>query len=84
MTSKKDGYVMRRGWTFEWVKIPDGHVECPHCNGSGEIRCYYGSPGDRSQFEDCWLCSGRGYVNEEMAEWYRKRSYFAKRRTAQR
>jgi len=62
MTSKKDGYVMRRGWTFEWVKIPDGHVECPHCNGSGEIRCYYGSP---------------------TAEWYRKRSYFAKRRTGQ-
>ena len=60
--------IIRKKIVFEEVKIPEGHVKCKACDGTGEIRLYYGQPWDRGQFTTCWICHGKGYVTKELAE----------------
>lgn len=62
------GYINRISRGFEKVKIPKDHVHCPYCKGSGEHRVYWGQPGDRGQFENCFYCGGLGYVPKEYIE----------------
>ena len=59
-----DEYVFRNTRMLQKIKIPEGHKLCPICKGSGEVRRYYGGPGDRGQFMDCIWCGGLGYVEE--------------------
>jgi DnaJ-class molecular chaperone len=65
---EEDGYIYRKKVTIEKVKIPEGYVKCPICNGYGEVRRYYGQPWDKGQFMTCWVCHGKGYVKKEFAE----------------
>ena len=64
----EDQYIYRKKIVFERVKIPEGYVKCKACDGTGEIRLYYGQPWDRGQFTTCWYCGGKGYVRKEWAE----------------
>lgn len=57
-------YVFRNIRMLQKLEIPKGHKICPKCKGSGEMRLYYGGPGDRGQFRDCIWCGGLGYVEE--------------------
>ena len=68
--------VFRRKVVFEEVKIPKGYVKCKACDGTGEIRLYYGQPWDRGQFTTCWYCHGQGYVEKEWAEHLEKTDFF--------
>lgn len=65
---KEEDYVWVRIETSEKRKIPEGHVKCKACGGSGELRKYYGQPNDRGQFMVCWYCRGEGYVERVWAE----------------
>ena len=68
MSLDDEGYVFVRKMTMEKVKIPKGHVKCPRCKGSGEVRVYYGQPWDRGQFATCHVCGGKGYAEKEFVE----------------
>lgn len=68
MNSENEGYVWVRDYTMKKVKIPEGSVKCKACEGSGELRRYYGQPWDRGQFMACWYCHGQGYVDKEWAD----------------
>jgi len=68
----EEGYIYRWEYCLKKVKIPEGHVKCPVCNGYGEIRRYYGPPGDRGQFMACWACKGQGYIKKEWVKELKK------------
>jgi DnaJ-class molecular chaperone len=71
---EEEGYIYRpeMGMGMRKIKIPEGMVKCPTCKGSGEMRLYYGGPGDRGQFGDCITCGGRGFAEKEWIEELRK------------
>ena len=68
----EEGYVWRKIETMEKLKIPEGSVKCPICEGSGEVRKYYGQPGDKGQFMICFECMGKGFISKEIFEELRK------------
>jgi len=57
--------IYRKKVVWEEIEIPEGCVKCKACDGTGEIRLYYGQPWDRGQFTTCWICHGKGYVTKE-------------------
>lgn len=42
------------------IKIPKGCAKCPVCQGTGQTRTHF------DQFRDCYLCHGRGFVEEDI------------------
>lgn len=48
------------------IKIPEGSVKCPDCNGSGKTRWRFSEPSplnnpSQSDYFMCALCMGKGY-----------------------
>jgi len=72
-----DEYVFVRETRYVRKKIPKDHVKCPVCDGSGEVRLYYGQPWDRGQFTTCWCCHGDGYISREWLEDLKKMPLFS-------
>ena len=67
-----EGYIFVKEIKYVRKKIPKGHVKCPVCDGSGEVRLYYGQPWDRGQFTTCWCCYGKGFISKEWLEELKK------------
>ena len=44
---------------------PQQHPPCPACGGSGQINFFQGESRFLLSVEECLLCSGFGYVQEE-------------------
>jgi len=63
-----EGYIWRRRMTLVKVKIPEGCVKCPDCDGRGEVRIIWGPPNMPGQFGVCITCAGKGYVEIELLE----------------
>jgi len=74
--SEDRGIVYRKKVIYEPVSIPEGHVVCPTCDGSGEVRFQYSDfpPDPRGDFMPCYSCLGRGYVREDTAEGIKQRA----------
>ena len=62
----EDQYVYRKKIVFEKVKIPEGYVRCPECNGEGEIPYLYVcfGPNPRVETYPCPRCRGKGYIKK--------------------
>lgn len=61
----------RTGIIFEQAKIPEGHIRCPQCKGSGRIRWRWSEPfgGNNpgvSDFSPCLYCMGKGHLDYEI------------------
>ena len=51
---------------FENVEVPEGHIICPTCKGSGEKRVRWSGVGHtENDFQTCPDCLGEGYIDEE-------------------
>ena len=49
---------------YENVEVPEGHVVCPTCKGSAEIRVRWSGSGHTDHdWQRCLNCSGEGYVS---------------------
>ena len=61
-----EDYVYRKKIVFEMVKVPEGYVRCPECNGSGEIPYKYVCFGVKPRVETfpCPKCLGKGYIKK--------------------
>ena len=50
----------------ENVEVPEGHIICPICKGSGEKRVRWSGVGHTEHdWQTCPNCSGEGYLDEE-------------------
>jgi len=72
MSKTEDEYVYVWVQTTKKVKVPKDCAKCPTCEGSGEVRVYYGQPWDRGQFSTCHMCGGRGYVEKSFLDLWSK------------
>lgn len=65
---EEEGYVYRKKFCLEKVKIPDGCVKCPNCEGRGEVRLIWGPAHMPGQFGQCFICMGKGYEEKTLLE----------------
>lgn len=56
--------ISRRTTVYQQVEIPEGHVRCPSCKGSGVWRWRWGGPGS-NDYKKCIDCQGIGYISDE-------------------
>jgi len=56
--------ISRRTLSYQLFPIPDGHVKCPDCKGSGVFRWRWGGPGS-NDYRECMECRGLGYISDE-------------------
>lgn len=50
----------------ENVEVPEGHIVCPKCKGTAEIRVRWSGVGHtENDWQRCSTCLGEGYVDEE-------------------
>jgi len=56
--------ISRRTTIYQKVMIPEGHVKCPDCKGSGFRRWRWGGPGS-NDYKTCFECRGLGYISDE-------------------
>lgn len=70
-----ENYLWRPGPMVR-VRIPEGNVKCPDCEGSGKVRIAYDS---RNDYDSCMTCYGKGYLEEKMLEEMKKQGWFLRR-----
>jgi len=63
----EDGFILKEFSIFKPVKIPEGSVRCPSCEGSGKTLVAYRDPGP-NEYWSCILCLGKGYEKIETLE----------------
>lgn len=57
----EEGYILKEVWGVKRIKIPDGCIRCPECQGSGQVVRIYKDPGP-NEYMTCLTCCGNGYV----------------------
>jgi DnaJ-class molecular chaperone len=62
--TEEDGYIFREETVMKRVKIPEGNVRCPRCQGTGKDVRIYRNPGP-NEYMSCLKCLGQGYVKRE-------------------
>jgi len=60
----EDGFVLREVVSVQRVKIPEGNIRCPRCQGTGKDVRIYRDPGP-NEYMTCLKCMGQGYVKRE-------------------
>ena len=70
--SEDDRYIYRRKIKIEWerIKIPEGCVKCPNCDGTGEILVKHVdfAPWEHNEYWPCPVCQGKGYIPKELKD----------------
>ncbi len=59
-----DRFILKEVVSVQRVKIPEGHVRCPDCHGTGKIVKIYRDPGP-NEYMTCLKCNGQGYIKRE-------------------
>jgi hypothetical protein len=72
---EEDGYVWREVPMLKRIKIPEGSIKCPDCDGEGKIRFRWSEPSfgsGNSDFLSCITCGGKGFEKKEFLEKWKK------------
>jgi hypothetical protein len=60
-----DGYILKEVSSVQRIKIPEGYIRCPECDGTGRTLVAYRDPGP-NEYWSCILCLGKGYEKLEV------------------
>lgn len=64
--TEKEGYVYQYRKELVAIKIPDGAIKCPHCDGYGEMKiCVWDAT-------PCVYCESLGYMTKERQEFFKR------------